>query len=1444
MRWLPSNSQGPSQSGKQKSRARKKSSASGLRGNIWDTTLTQMSNLCGVLEEPEPVVDLVEDNQETQADPEDEFLGSIRSDIVGVQYYKGVVSNNEMVNLVREPNNKYDKFAVRVDNVTNEQVGHIKREHAKPLSFVVDGNLAKVEGLIPFGANNKFRIPVVISLWGAPDKKAGVVALLKSHNIVVDSNPVKRASSGSAFDLGASSSGLGQANYGHVVSHRTFVSPSEMENAMDQMFEFLDEGDKTTEANPAQAVKTGLYPHQKQALNWMICRENKALLPPFWETQGNMYINTLTICHTQIRPASVCGGILADDMGLGKTLQVIALILTNFVDGKPLAWPVQGTMRNPMALTGKKTKAHASKVNTGESSVSCQQNISKAASTMPYSSSDSMKLEVLGEKLLEVQAKNTALLSISSHVDGSNTAPKQAFEIKSTSTLGMDCSSFDPVRLKVENEKPTETMMCSPNLLEGQAKNAALLSISADKDKSNITSKQAVEVKNTSKSAILVKDPDYAPEISEKLSVVTPISRSRRERKRPVRYIYSDEEDETEEKTGSKPSKGKKTKKGVDKKSVPLAVSDSNKIEDMDENTNQGAVQGKVETSSGMTEVVNTTSCTKIPEDIKENTELLQLPTAEAYLAPPDNQTVTFTAVQVSQNANIPPPSNEECSKSLLTAQSERDSETTKNILVREDMTPIHKNMDKIAQDEQVVEKVVSEFVKVEESIAPPKGSEVVIVEETIAPPKGSEVVIVEESMAPLQTLDKPEVIVIEDSEDLKKSVAVKAFKAEDKFFGAAASPAASIVPGSSFLQKITASSEKKLPKDNSTPQEPLFVFDSDDDDLPDIPPSAPVTKAVSNFVKLDSDYDASTGRAKTAGPRGTLIICPLSVISNWVGQFEEHVDQHVHISLYVYYGGSRKKDVQLLKQQDVVITTYSTLASDFKSVKQSPLHKVEWLRVVLDEGHIIRNPASQQAKAVNQLQAKRKWVITGTPIQNSMKDLWSLINFLGVKPFTERTWWNRTIARPLAQRESKAIQRVSHLMRNLALRRTKTQQLNGRPLIVLPDRHVYLEKISFGEEERAVYEAMQANGKVIIGRYFRQGTLLHHYGEVLAILTRLRQLCCHPLLVASAVRKVLESNPGAAITEAAEAQAAAVAPGVGPGPAAPEPALTKEERQRLIKQLLYVLDSGSDQECAICLDSVKRGVITACAHVYCRPCIEAVIENEQPNPKCPLCRGELKKDQLIEAPEESKKQKEGEKDDSQSTAEQEAKTALPTPEAWQSSAKIDALMKGLTQLREQDPTIKSIVVSQFTSLLDLIEIPLGLQGFHFARLDGSMTAAERIQAVEEFSSDKLGAPTVFLLSLKAGGVGINLTAASRVFLMDPAWNPASEEQCFDRCHRLGQTKEVVITRFVIDDTVEDRMLELQEKKRQLMKGAFGRTQSREERRTNLVNMIRNLIRI
>jgi SNF2 family DNA or RNA helicase len=130
----------------------------------------------------------------------------------------------------------------------------------------------------------------------------------------------------------------------------------------------------------------------------------------------------------------------------------------------------------------------------------------------------------------------------------------------------------------------------------------------------------------------------------------------------------------------------------------------------------------------------------------------------------------------------------------------------------------------------------------------------------------------------------------------------------------------------------------------------------------------------------------------------------------------------------------------------------------------------------------------------------------------------------------------------------------------------------------------------------------------------------------------------------------------------------------------------------------------------------------------------------------------------------------------------------------------------------------KALVFSQWTSLLDLVEPHLRAAGLDFVRLDGN--TRDRGAAVATFQDP--GGPPVMLISLKAGGVGLNLTAADHVFLLDPWWNPAVEDQAADRAHRIGQDKPVLVHRLVARDTVEERILELQEHKRQLADVAVG----------------------
>lgn len=146
-------------------------------------------------------------------------------------------------------------------------------------------------------------------------------------------------------------------------------------------------------------------------------------------------------------------------------------------------------------------------------------------------------------------------------------------------------------------------------------------------------------------------------------------------------------------------------------------------------------------------------------------------------------------------------------------------------------------------------------------------------------------------------------------------------------------------------------------------------------------------------------------------------------------------------------------------------------------------------------------------------------------------------------------------------------------------------------------------------------------------------------------------------------------------------------------------------------------------------------------------------------------------------------------------------------------SVKIEELMR---EIRENSGGHKSLVFSQFTEMLKLISKELEQAGISYCHLDGSTTAKDRKEAVTCFQEDEN--IKVFLISLKAGGVGLNLTAADYVYLVDPWWNPAAEQQAIDRTHRIGQTRKIFAYKMICKDTVEEKILQLQQKKKSLAK--------------------------
>lgn len=158
-------------------------------------------------------------------------------------------------------------------------------------------------------------------------------------------------------------------------------------------------------------------------------------------------------------------------------------------------------------------------------------------------------------------------------------------------------------------------------------------------------------------------------------------------------------------------------------------------------------------------------------------------------------------------------------------------------------------------------------------------------------------------------------------------------------------------------------------------------------------------------------------------------------------------------------------------------------------------------------------------------------------------------------------------------------------------------------------------------------------------------------------------------------------------------------------------------------------------------------------------------------------------------------------------------------------SAKIDKTVELLCDIRKNDPTEKTLVFSQFTSLLDLVEVPLSQKRMQYQRYDGSMKMDERTDAVNAFMDDPN--ENIMLISLKAGNAGLNLWKASQVIILDPFWNPFVEEQAVDRAHRMPQPREVTVHRVLVPETVEDRICVLQDKKREVIGAALDENASK-----------------
>lgn len=547
-----------------------------------------------------------------------------------------------------------------------------------------------------------------------------------------------------------------------------------------------------------------------------------------------------------------------------------------------------------------------------------------------------------------------------------------------------------------------------------------------------------------------------------------------------------------------------------------------------------------------------------------------------------------------------------------------------------------------------------------------------------------------------------------------------------------------------------------------------------------------------------------------------TLIVAPLSVMSNWKQQAELHVKKKYAPNVLIYHGqANRGLKPEELKQYDVVVTTYQTMTLElFANNKDKPstvptskgLFSLKWRRVVLDEGHNIRNPRAKMSRAAHTLEADSRWILTGTPIVNNLKDLYSHIKFLRYSGgLSEYEIFNANIIRPVKNQDPAGKTLLRALMQQLCLRRMKDMKFVD---LRLPELSFHKYPVKFLSHEQERYDAFRAEAKGLVeDAKVKKGdnTMTH----LLEVLLRMRQTCNHwKMCGEDRVKKLmslLEDGKTIDVIDPANKKAL---------------------------QDLLQLRLDSQEDCPICMESLtdrdRLPVITACGHAFCKECIEKTIQTQQ---KCPMCRASLPNTDLLVCPAASF---------GEAAEEQDMKI-----DPDQSSSKIEAIVKLMLATAEDKGDTKTVIFSQWTSFLDILEPHLKQHNLEYTRLDGRMSPVKRDLAIEALSSD----PNckILLASLSACSVGINLTAANQVVLADSWWAPAVEDQAVDRVHRLGQKKECRVVRFVMEGSVEEEVLEVQKTKRALVSAAFGESQARkkkgDDRRRERLGEIERLLR-
>ncbi|CAD7955921.1 unnamed protein product [Amoebophrya sp. A120] len=534
----------------------------------------------------------------------------------------------------------------------------------------------------------------------------------------------------------------------------------------------------------------------------------------------------------------------------------------------------------------------------------------------------------------------------------------------------------------------------------------------------------------------------------------------------------------------------------------------------------------------------------------------------------------------------------------------------------------------------------------------------------------------------------------------------------------------------------------------------------------------------------------------------------------------------------------------------------------DFDFTK-SPLFNTVFERVILDEAHRIKTRTTSTCQAAFALQSNTRWCVSGTPLQNRVGELFSLVRFIRLKPFAylfcqkkgcdcclldfklnvegdymctkcghgkgqHRNYFQQHITLPLQKygnnvglgKKAMLLLKNEVLARSV-LRRTKEER---KADLNLPSLTIQVRRDQMSKAEKDFYQSMYMQTSTEFNTYVDKGTLLHNYAHVFDLIMRLRQAVDHPYLIIHGMGSIGQANM-------------------------PSKSNKKENDSRMV--------------CTLCQDICQKQVIAKCGHAFCTDCVTEYIEDapemEQGGVGCPACFAPLTVD--LNPASSNDDDDEDDENNNPSPSEEESsdgenssedaglksspadatndennnkkptkpvkKTAKKQTfidqiniENFESSTKIEALVHEIQNIPADS---KALVFSQFIRFLDLIEFRLKRECIPCAKLNGSQSIQSRNNIIADFHTNPIGSK-VLLVSLKAGGEGLNLQRANYIYVMDPWWNPAAELQAMQRAHRIGQTRPVIAKRFVLKDTIEEKILELQAKKQAVFDATVGKS--------------------